>query len=164
MATLYTRVVTEGPLSKFSIRKVQQISPWNLSEIISEKVPVSTILLVQDTKPHSQSFLRPSRHLDHRPRVHPSRPDEVVNQAKDDNRPRHQDGIIHVFRRDRSFRRPKAKEDHDGQITTCKCIVHDAPISRYMPRAPSQFDVVRRHVSSDGRVGRKYRSGGTSVE
>lgn len=111
---------------------------------------------------HPWGLLEHSRHLVHRSPVHSPRPHEVIDQAEDDNRTRHQDSIVHVFCRDRPFSRPKAEEDHNGQITTCDSIVHVTPNARYMPGAPSEL-LVPDHVRPSGRTRRDYRSGTSSV-
>lgn len=63
----------------------------------------------------------------------------VVDQAEDDNSPRHQDSVIHILSRDGSYRWPEAEKYHHGQITTCEGIIRDAPVSRYAPGAPIEL-------------------------
>lgn len=103
--------------------------------------------------------LTSSAHLDYRPRIHFLRPHLVVDQADKYNRPRDQDSVIHIFRRDRPLRRPKAKEYDGGQVNTSEGIVCYTPVTRYMPRTPPWL-LLCHGVRSDGR---KYRPGIPSI-
>ena len=99
---------------------------------IQETTYLETLIVSEEIRQNyvPGGLRKQSRHLDHRSLVHSPRPYEVIDQAEDDNCPRHQDSIIHVFGRDRPFSRPKAEKDHNGQIATCDSVVHIPPNAR----------------------------------